>query len=76
MLNTSLFFSSDFLSDVFFEIPVELVAGLEESGETIFATGLEGLAMMRGSSTFKDCNRFNASINLLMLVPYVGFTTP
>jgi hypothetical protein len=74
MLNSGFSTSSDFWVDDFFEITLELVTGLGVDGETVLLAGSEEFDITIGSSSFKDCTRFNASINLLMFAPYSSFT--
>jgi hypothetical protein len=74
MLNSGFSTSLDFWAGDFFEIFLELVTGLGVDGETVLLTGSEEFDITIGSSSFKDCTRFNASINLLMFVPYSSFT--
>jgi hypothetical protein len=73
MLNRGLSFSSGFLAYDFFGTAVDLATEMGEGGETVSVTGSEECAVARGSSSFNDCSRFNASINLLMFVPYSWF---
>jgi hypothetical protein len=74
MLNSGFATSSDFWIDDFFEDILDLVTGLGMDGEPVLLAGSEEFDMTIGSSSFKDWTRFNASINLLMFVPYSSFT--
>jgi len=74
MLNSGFSTSADFWVDDCFEITLELFTGLEVGGETVLLIGSEEFDITTGSSSFKDWTRFNASINLLMFVPYSSFT--
>jgi hypothetical protein len=76
MLNSGFSTSSSSAFGVadFFEITLELGTGLGVGGETVLVAESEEFDITIGSSSFKDCTRFNASINLLMFVPYSSFT--
>jgi hypothetical protein len=74
MLNSGLSFSSGFLAFDFFGTGVDPDPEMGEGDETVLLADSEECAVARGSSSFNDCSRFNASINLLMFVPYSWFT--